>query len=66
MMKRLGSASQPMEERIEQVIRDAAVFRGGVNVTYCPVSGGLSNENWRVKEVSGIGDWFVKVPVNGT
>jgi thiamine kinase-like enzyme len=66
MMKRLGSASQPMEERIEQVIRDAAVFRGGANVTYCPVSGGLSNENWRVKEVSGLGDWFVKVPGNGT
>lgn len=66
MMKQLGSASHPMEERIEQVIRDAPLFRGGANVTYCPVSGGISNENWRVKEVNGLGDWFVKVPGNGT
>jgi len=66
MMKRLGSASQPMEETIEQVIRDAPLFKGGANVTYCPVSGGISNENWRVKDLSGGGDWFVKVPGNGT
>lgn len=66
MMKRLGSANQPIEETIEQVIRDAPLFKGGANVAYCPVPGGISNENWRVKEVSGPGDWFVKVPGKGT
>ena len=66
MMKRLGSAIYPMELTIEQVIRDAALFKGGAEVEYCPVSGGISNENWRVKEVSGKGDWFVKIPGNGT
>jgi len=66
MMKRLGSAVHPMELTIEQVIRSAALFKGGGNMEYCPVLGGISNENWRVKEVSGTGDWFVKVPGNGT
>ncbi|MGY9048616.1 choline kinase [Puniceibacterium antarcticum] len=66
MMKPLGSASDPMEDTIETMIRDAALFGGGVGLVYGPVSGGISNENWRVQDPKGAGDWFVKVPGNGT
>ncbi|WP_083191369.1 phosphotransferase [Salipiger sp. CCB-MM3] len=66
MMKPLGSAAHAMEETIETVIRDAPLFEGGRDVVYGPVSGGISNENWRVKRKDGSGDWFVKVPGNGT
>ncbi|MDZ7600237.1 MAG: choline/ethanolamine kinase--aminoglycoside phosphotransferase, partial [Hoeflea sp.] len=66
MMKSLGSAEQPMENTIEALIREAPLFKGGVGMIYGPVSGGISNENWRVKHTQGAGDWFVKVPGNGT
>ncbi|AJE47563.1 phosphotransferase [Celeribacter indicus] len=66
MMKPLGSAAHPMEDTIESVIRDAPLFRGGAGMVYGPVSGGISNENWRVQARDGSGDWFVKVPGNGT
>ncbi|WP_305968076.1 MULTISPECIES: phosphotransferase [unclassified Mameliella] len=65
MMKPLGSAVHEMEETIERIIRDAPLFGGGKGITYGPVSGGISNENWRVQSEDG-GDWFVKVPGNGT
>ncbi len=63
-MKPLGSATTPAEQAIEDAIRAAPLFDGGV--TYAPVSGGISNSNWRVKAIAGPGDWFVKVPGNGT
>jgi hypothetical protein len=66
MMKALGSAQSPMEDTIETVIREAPLFEGGDGMVYGPVSGGISNENWRVKNTRGKGDWFVKVPGNGT
>ncbi|EDQ34789.2 putative choline kinase involved in LPS biosynthesis [Hoeflea phototrophica DFL-43] len=66
MMKALGSAQHPMEDTIESVIREAPLFQGGAGMVYGPVSGGISNENWRVKNTQGAGDWFVKVPGNGT
>lgn len=65
-MKPLGSAETAMEETIEAAIRAAPIFRGGVGMVYSPVSGGISNENWRVVETDGPGDWFVKVPGAGT
>jgi thiamine kinase-like enzyme len=65
-MKALGSALSPMEETIEAIILDAPLFNGGRGMVYGPVSGGISNENWRVKNTDGPGDWFVKVPGNGT
>ncbi|WP_422370030.1 phosphotransferase [Hoeflea sp.] len=65
-MKALGSAQTPMEETIEAIIREAPLFDGGRGMLYGPVSGGISNENWRVKTTDGAGDWFVKVPGNGT
>lgn len=65
-MKSPGSAATSMEETIEQIIREAALFKDCKDLAYGPVSGGISNENWRVKEMSGTGDWFVKVPGQGT
>ncbi|PTW46627.1 phosphotransferase [Rhodovulum kholense] len=65
-MKTLGQAAHPMEEAIEAVIAKAPLFRGGVGMVYGPVSGGISNENWRVTATDGSGDWFVKIPGNGT
>lgn len=61
-----GSASNLMEQTIETVLRDAPLFKGGADMVYGPVSGGISNENWRVKDTKGTGDWFVKIPGNGT
>ena len=65
-MKPLGSAATPVEETIEQVILEAALFQHCGDLVYGTVSGGISNENWRVKDMSGDGDWFVKIPGNGT
>lgn len=65
-MKPLGSATHPMEETIEAAIRSAPLFKGGDGLEYGPVTGGISNENWRVRATNGHGDWFVKVPGAGT
>ena len=65
-MKPIGNPGNPVEETIEDVIRAAPLFRGGQGMLYGPVSGGISNENWRVRAADGAGDWFVKVPGNGT
>jgi thiamine kinase-like enzyme len=64
--KRLGSPTNAVEETIEEIIRAAPLFNRGDDLTYVPVSGGISNENWRVQSVNGPGDWFVKVPGQGT
>ncbi|NEX48655.1 choline/ethanolamine kinase family protein [Pseudotabrizicola algicola] len=65
-MKPLGSAQNAMEETIEAAIREAPLFKGGQSMVYGMVSGGISNENWRVRDTAGPGDWFVKVPGAGT
>lgn len=65
-MKPLGSAANPVEQAIEEVICEAALFQQCSSLVYGPVSGGISNENWRVQDTSGKGDWFVKIPGNGT
>lgn len=65
-MKPLGSAANPVEEAIEKVIQEAAIFQQCTDIVYGPVSGGISNENWRVQDSASGGDWFVKIPGNGT
>jgi thiamine kinase-like enzyme len=65
-MKPMGSATNSVEEAIEQAIITAPLFQNCSDLVYGPVSGGISNENWRVKESAGPGDWFVKIPGNGT
>lgn len=64
--KALGSPANAVEETIEEVIRAAPLFNGGEGLVYGPVHGGISNENWRVQATDGSGDWFVKVPGQGT
>lgn len=66
MLKKMGQADSPLERSIESIIKSAQVFSTGKVLEYGPVSGGISNENWRVREIDGDGDWFVKVPGNGT
>lgn len=65
MMKSLGFATTEMEQTIENMIGEAQLFNGLQGLVYGPVSGGISNENWRVQSADG-GDWFVKVPGQGT
>lgn len=38
----------------------------GEGASYAPVSGGISNSNWRVQSADGSRAWFVKIPGNGT
>lgn len=65
MMKALGSAASQAERDIEAAMQDArALF--GEGARYAPVSGGISNSNWRVQSVCARRDWFVKIPGNGT
>ncbi|WP_172329132.1 choline/ethanolamine kinase family protein [Mangrovicoccus sp. HB161399] len=64
-MKTLGQAVSPEEHTLESAIREAALFKGGEGAGYAPVSGGISNSNWRVKLACGK-DYFVKLPGNGT
>lgn len=64
--KPIGTPANAVEAAIEDVIRAAPLFNGGKGVIYGPVHGGISNENWRVQATDGTGDWFVKVPGQGT
>lgn len=65
-LRTVGQAVTPLEKDIEALIAEAPIFRTGKALEYGPVSGGISNENWRVREIGGAGDWFVKIPGNGT
>jgi hypothetical protein len=64
-MKTFGQAVRPEEVALEAAIREAKVFRGGTDARYAPVSGGISNSNWKVCLSSGL-TYFVKLPGNGT
>ncbi|MTH63964.1 choline kinase family protein [Paracoccus shanxieyensis] len=63
-MKTLGQGTRPDELALEAILLEAPLFRAGQGMRYRPVSGGISNSNWRV--TADDGDWFVKVPGNGT
>ncbi len=64
-MRKLGEARSEAERDIEAAIARIEDWRGRA-VTYEPVSGGISNANWRVR-VAGCGtDFFVKIPGKGT
>ncbi|WP_138470739.1 choline/ethanolamine kinase family protein [Poseidonocella sp. HB161398] len=64
-MKTLGEAQSPEERQLESAILEAPLFAGGQGARYAPVSGGISNSNWRVA-LAGGRDYFVKLPGNGT
>ncbi|WP_043446311.1 choline kinase family protein [Halotalea alkalilenta] len=66
MIKKLGEATTAAEREIEAAIYKAPLFRRCAGITYRPVSGGISNSNWRVTCSDGTGDYFVKLPGKGT
>ena len=65
MERQIGEASTAAERDLEAAIRRVAPWQGRP-LRYAPVSGGISNSNWRVW-VGGItGSFFVKIPGKGT
>lgn len=65
-MKPFGSPANSVDEAFEEIVRAAPLFQTAGPLTYGPVTGGISNENWRVQASESQGDWFVKVPGQGT
>jgi thiamine kinase-like enzyme len=64
-MKVMGEAVNTQERQLEAAVRSIDSWSGR-NITYRPVSGGISNTNWRV-DVSGSNTaYFFKVPGAGT
>lgn len=64
-MTLLGNASTAQELQLEAAVSSIREWQGR-HICYSPVSGGISNTNWRV-EVEGAGTaYFFKVPGAGT
>jgi thiamine kinase-like enzyme len=64
-MKWLGQAATPQEQALEQAITHLPEWRGRA-ARYSPVSGGISNTNWRVSIEGERVDYFIKIPGVGT
>lgn len=62
--KRFGEAATEAERAIEAAIAGVERWRGAA-LSYRPVSGGISNANWRVS-TGEARDYFLKVPGRGT
>lgn len=65
-MKALGTPTSQVEREIEAMIARVSRFGAPEDLLYGPMAGGISNENWRVRRKDGNGDWFIKVPGQGT
>lgn len=65
MDKHLGQAATPAEQDLEEALRKVPVWRGRT-LRYRPVSGGISNANWRVWVDESPQSYFVKIPGKGT
>ncbi|MFC5068904.1 phosphotransferase [Flaviflagellibacter deserti] len=64
-MKQIGDAATDAERAIEGVLAKMPAW-AGEPIRYQPVSGGISNANWRVSVDGHEIDYFVKVPGRGT
>lgn len=64
-VKQLGEATTAAERQLEQAIRANPAWAGRA-ACYAPVSGGISNTNWRVEIQGADTAYFVKVPGQGT
>lgn len=64
MWKNMGEAVSEDESRIEAVLSHMAPWHGR-GLRYRPVTGGISNINWRVADGKG-SDYFLKIPGRGT
>ncbi|EPO5519727.1 MULTISPECIES: choline/ethanolamine kinase family protein [Klebsiella pneumoniae complex] len=65
MNKRVGEAQSWQEQRLEKAIAAVAAWQA-CDITYRPVSGGISNANWRVEVAGAPNAYFVKIPGEGT
>lgn len=63
--KRLGEAASDAEREAEAILARVQPWSGRI-AGYAPVSGGISNMNWRVWVDGEPGSFFVKVPGHGT
>ncbi|MFC3691038.1 choline kinase family protein [Chenggangzhangella methanolivorans] len=63
--KRPGEAATDSERALEGVLAQVERWRGAA-LRYRPVSGGISNTNWRIGVEGAGGDYFLKVPGRGT
>lgn len=64
-MKNLGDAATGAEHQLEAAILSIDSWKGR-KITYQPVSGGISNTNWRVEVQGADTAYFFKVPGVGT
>lgn len=65
MMKRLGEANTAAEQQLERAVLANPAWAGRA-ARYAPVSGGISNTNWRVEVEGAPTAYFLKVPGQGT
>mgnify|MGYP001420603623 CR=1 FL=1 len=64
-MKTLGQAATHAEHQLEAAVRSVSGW-SGQHIRYQPVSGGISNTNWRVEVQGAHTAYFFKVPGVGT
>ncbi len=65
LARTLGAAVNQGERKLESVLADIGEWQGR-GISYAPVSGGITNSNWRVRVEGKDTDFFVKVPGAGT
>ncbi len=65
MDRRLGEAASEAEHEMEDALRRVPGWRDRA-LRYRPVSGGISNANWRVFVGDDAGSFFVKIPGRGS
>lgn len=65
MERRLGEAESAAEADLEAAVRRVPQWAGQA-LRYAPVSGGISNPNWRVWVGDSPASFFVKIPGKGT
>ena len=63
--KRPGEAATEAERALEGVLAQVERWQGAA-LRYRPVSGGISNTNWRIGVEGASSDYFLKVPGRGT
>ena len=63
-MKELGMAGNEAEHLLEAAIVRVGAWNG--QIRYRPVSGGISNTNFRIEVAGASHDFFVKIPGRGT
>lgn len=63
-MKELGMAGNEAEHLLEAAIVKVGAWNG--QIRYRPVSGGISNTNFRIEVAGASHDFFVKIPGRGT